>query len=295
MFRLVLACFLILPLQGAYFTRLDQAKAVASKEEKDLYLVFLSMTTSGECVQFEKRVLAQKSFQDAVSDQFVLVVLDLVPPANLDEKSPPVGNQLSAMKFGVREVPTTFFLNSDGIVYARETGAATVGPVEHAEHVLAKAKEEKARKKALERAYEKEGLERAKALVAILRETPKGADSSLYAQHFEELTKVDPKDSLGFRKQRMAEVGFDNLDRALEEVFHRDSYDEVVKLVDEYVLKFQPQGALLQRALFPKLAALNHGKNTAAAIKAAEAVIAVDADSSYGKLAAQILKRLQAK
>ena len=69
----------------------------------------------------------------------------------------------------------------------------------------------------------------------------------------------------------------------------------MVKLVDGYLARFEPQGELLQKALFPKLAALDHGRKTAEAIKTAEAVIAVDDNSSYGKLASQILKRLRLK
>jgi hypothetical protein len=109
------------------------------------------------------------------------------------------------------------------------------------------------------------------------------------------LAKLDPDDSLGFRKDHLAETGFTDLDRAIKEVFHKDSYDQVIKLVDDYITKFEPKGVLLQKALFPKLAALNHDKQTAQATEVAEAVIAIDATSAHGKLAAQILRRLKSK
>jgi hypothetical protein len=93
----------------------------------------------------------------------------------------------------------------------------------------------------------------------------------------------------------LAAEGFRDLDRALKEVFHKNSYDEVVKLVDTYVREFQPEGELLQKALFPKLAALRHGKKFREAIVAADEVIAVDANSAHGKLAGQLRKQLEGR
>lgn len=295
MFRLAFAFVLALPLQGAWLKNLDEARKQASDEKKDVYLVFLSTEISGACVQFNKLVLSQDLFQESIVDRFVPVLLDVPLKQTPGMVSPLAANRMVAEKFGVDRYPTSFYLNSEGVVYARETGAAIDGPLKHAAKVIRRSKDHVARLKALEEAYQKEGLERAKALVELIKSTPRGADPSLNAEHLEELAKQDPDDSLGFRKAHLAERGFAELDRGLKEVFHKDSYDEVVKLVDDYVTKFEPQGALLQKALFPKLAALNHGRQTAEAIKAARAVIAVDANSPHGKLAAQILKRLKSQ
>jgi hypothetical protein len=295
MFRLVLVLVLILPLQGAWFTDLKEAKKQASKEKKDVYLVFLATEISGACVQFKKRVLSQDLFQGAIADRYVPVLLDVPLKQTPGMVSPLAANRVVAETFGVDRYPTTFFLNSKGIVYAREIGAATNGPLKHAAKVIRRSKDQVARLKSIKEAYQQNGLERAKSLIALVKSTPRGSDPSLDAEHLEELARLDPNDSLGFQKNHLAERGFADLDRRLEEVFHKDSYDEVIQLVDDYITRFEPKGALLQKALFPKLAALNHGKQTAEAIKAAEAVIAVDVNSSHGKLAAQMLKRLKSK
>ena len=295
MFRLALALLLALPLQGAWLKNLDEAKKRASEEKKDIYLVFLSTGISGACVQFNERVLSRALFQEAIAERFVPVLLDVPLKPTPGMISPLASNRIFAGQFGVDRYPTTFYLNSEGIVYARETGAAVDGPLKHAAKVIRRSKDQVARLKAVEEAYQKDGLERAKALVALIESTPRGADPSLNAAHLDELAKLDPDDLLGFQKAHLAERGFVDLDLALKEVFHKDSYDEVVKLVDDYVARFKPKGALLQKALFPKLAALNHGRQTEEAIQLAEELIAVDANSSHGKLAAQILKRLKAK
>lgn len=295
MFRLALALVLTLPLQGAWLSNLKEAKNQASEEGKDVYAVFLSTDISGACVQFKKRVLSQDLFQEAIADRFVMVLLDVPLKQTPGIVSPLAANRVLAENFGVDRYPTTFFLNSKGIVYARETGAATSGPLEHAAKVIRRAKDQVARLESIKEAYQRDGLERAKSLVTLIKSTPLGADSSLNAEHLEELAKLDPDDSLGFQKTYLADLGFADLDRAIKEVFHKNSYGEVVKLVDGYLARFEPQGELLQKALFPKLAALDHGRKTAEAIKTAEAVIAVDDNSSYGKLASQILKRLRLK
>ncbi|MEN8774459.1 MAG: thioredoxin family protein [Akkermansiaceae bacterium] len=295
MFRLILALTLLCPLQGAWLKNLDEAKKQAAEEKKDVFLVFLSTGISGACVQFNERVISQGLFQQAIADRFVPVLLDVPLKQTPGMVSPLATNRIVAEKFGVDRYPTTVYLNSEGVIYARETGAAIDGPLKHAAKVIRRSKAQVARLKSIDEAYQKDGREKAEALVELLKSTPRGADPSLNAEHLEELAKLDPEDTLGFRKAHLAEKGFVNLDRAIKEVFHKDSYEEVVKLVDGYLAEFDPKGSLLQKALFPKLAALNHGRQIEEAIKAAETVIAVDANSSHGKLAAQILKRLKSR
>lgn len=295
MFRFALAFLLVLPLQAALLKNLNEAKAAAVKEEKDIYLVFTSLKVSGACVQLEKRVLSQETFQKAAGEKFILVHLDVPLELTPGMISPLAANRILAQKFAVNSYPSAFFLDAQGRTFAQEKGLLTGGPEEYSARLLKQAKVRDDQATALQAAYQKTGIERAKAIIAVLKESPKGANPEIYTAHMGELARTDPDDSLGFQKQRLAEQGFQDLDLALNEVFHKDSYDEVVKLVDAYVREFQPQGSLLQKALFPKLAALNHGKQVDAAIKAAEEVIAVDPASSYGKFAAQILARLKSK
>lgn len=293
--HLTLALFLVLPLPGAWLSNLDEGKRKAADEGKEIYLVFTSLKISGACVQLNKRVFSQEEFQRAVSERLILVHLDVPLVSKPGMVSPLAANRLVAQDFGVDSYPTAFFLNSNGLTYARETGILTGGPLEYAARILKKSSEQAGRETALEKAYQKEGLERAKAIIEVIENAPSAADPKLYAKPMAELKKVDPDDTLGFRKKRLAEQGFVELDRSLKEVFHKDSYDEVVKLVDSYVEKFEPDGILLQKALFPKLAALNHGNQIPEAIKVAGEIIAVDADSPHGRLAAQLLKRLKSQ
>lgn len=290
-----LIAFLSLPLSAAWLTDLDQAKAAALEEEKEIYLIFTSLKVSGACVQLEKRVLSQEAFQTAVADQFILVHLDVPLELTPGMISPLAGNRIFAQKFAVEAYPTAFYLDAQGRSYATESGAIIGGPAAYATRLLKKASDREAQKAALQTAYSKQGLDRAQAIIDVLKNAPRGAADDLFTEEMAELARIDPQDSLGFQKKRKAEQGFRDLNRALKEVFHKDSYPAVVKLIDTYVAEFRPQGALLQKALFPKLAALKHGNQKEATIVAAQEVIAVDPSSPHGKLAAQILARLQAK
>jgi|TARA_B110000914_G_scaffold137666_1_gene120446 hypothetical protein len=295
MWRFGLVVLFVLPLKAAWLKDLDTARNLAAKEEKNIYLIFTSLKVSGACLQLEKRVLSQESFQKAVTEKFVLVHLDVPLQQKPGMISPLAANRIVAKSFRVESYPTAFYLDSKGRSYASETGALIGGPDDYAKHLLKKSTEQTDRNQAFEEAYEKEGLERAKAIIAVLKKSPKGASAKLHASHIAELAKVDPNDSLGFQRKRLAAEGFRDLDRALKEVFHKNSYDEVVKLVDTYVREFQPEGELLQKALFPKLAALRHGKKFREAIVAADEVIAVDANSAHGKLAGQLRKQLEGR
>ena len=286
-----LCAALVLPLSGAWLTNLDEAKAAASQQEKEIYLVFTSLKVSGACVQLEKRVLSQEVFQTAVADQFILVHLDVPLELTPGMISPLAANRIWAQKFAVEAYPTAFYLDAQGRSYASESGAIIGGPAEYAARLLKKADQREAQKSALKAAYQKQGLDRAKAIIEVLKNAPRGAAHDLFTEEMAELARIDPEDSLGFQKTRQAEQGFRDLNRALKETFHKDAYPQVVKLVETYVSEFSPQGDLLQKALFPKLAALNHGNQTEAAIAAAQEVIAVAPHSSHGKLAAQILAR----
>lgn len=293
MLRFIFLLLLAAPLQGAWLTDLTAAKDQAAKEGKGIYLVFTSLKFSGACVQLEKRVLSQESFQKAVEDRFVLVQLDVPLQQTPGMVSPLAANLVVAQKFGVQSYPTGFLLDEKGRSYASQSGALINDPEKYAAGLREIADAQKNRVAKLKSASEKEGLEKASAIIEVLREVPSTANPEIYQEYMEALAKADPDDSLGFQKKRLAEQGFHDLDRALREVFGKDSHDQVEKLVDDYVARFDPEGELLQKALFPKLAALNQSGEKERAMKAAEEVIAVDENSAHGKFAAQIFAKLK--
>ncbi|YCM42107.1 thioredoxin family protein [Verrucomicrobiaceae bacterium 227] len=291
--HLALICALVTPLSAAWLHDLEAGKKLAAEEKKDVYLIFTALKVSGACVQLEKRVLSQDAFQSAVEEKFVLVHLDVPLEQEPGVVDPLTPNKFTAGKFGIENYPTALYLNADGHPYLSETGALTGGPEKYAAHLLEKAGEQSGRDRALEDAGKLEGLERAKALIAVIESAPSSASPKLYEGQLKELADLDPDDSLGFQGRYHAEAAFRELETALRDIFHQNSYEEVVQLVDRFVKDHQAEGALLQKALFRKLAAQRHGKMTDEAIKTAEVIIETDPESSHGRLAKQILESLQ--
>ena len=298
MLRIVLSFVLVLltlPSQAGWLTTFAEAKKRAAEEGKDIYLVFTALEFSGACVQLEKQLLSRDSYCSQVADLFVLVHLDVSAELEKGELSLLTENQMIAKKFGVGSFPAAFYLDADGVTYASESGALLGSAETFPARLKEKAKFHQQQDLALKQAYEKEGMARARAIVEVLKNAPQGGAEERFADEFTELASLDPEDSLGFQKPRLAERGFRDLSEDLEEVFHKDSYEEATQRIDRYVEEFQPQGVLLQKVLFRKLAALSHAGQTAAAILTAEEIITVDAESSHGKLAAQMLSRLKKK
>ncbi len=296
MMRHLLFFFLLsLPLQAVWLKSLEEAKSQAVKAGKEIYLVFTSQEVSGACVQLQKQLLSQEAFCQRVAERFILVNLDVPAPAREGEVSPRLGNEIIAKNFKVESYPSAFYLNEQGLSYASETGVIMTELEEFSARLIEMSDFYRKQKEALKLAYEKEGMARARAIVEVLKNAPQGGAEERFADEFTELASLDPEDSLGFQKPRLAEKGFRDLSEDLEEVFHKDSYEEATQRIDRYVEEFQPQGLLLQKVLFRKLAALSHAGQTEAAILTAEKIIIVDAESSHGKLAAQMLSRLEKK
>jgi len=290
---LALIFAMVLPLSGAWLGDLEAGKKLAAGENKDVYLIFTALKVSGACMQLERRVLSQESFQSAVEEKFVLVHLDVPLEQTPGVVDPLTPNRLTANQYRIESYPTALYLNREGHSYLSETGALASGPEGYAAHLLEKAGEQVSRDQALEEAGQKEGLERAKAIVAVIESAPTSASPKLYEKQLKELSRLDPKDSLGFQGKYQAEAGFRELEVALREIFHKNSYEEVVKLVDRYVARHQPNGELLQKALFRKLAAQRHGKMTDEAIETAGEIIETEPESPHGRFASQILESLK--
>lgn len=207
--RVTLFFFLGLPLPGAWLSDLEKGRQLAGESEKDIFLVFTALKFSGACVQFEKKVLSQESFQEDLDDRFVLVHLDVPLQQVPGMDSPKAKNRTTTEQFGVESYPASYWLDSKGRAYAAEQGAMAGTAAEVAERVLRKQTGERNRREKVRLAYEKEGMARARALVAVLAEEVRGADPTRDADHLRELARLDPDDTLDFRQRHTAELAFE--------------------------------------------------------------------------------------
>ena len=167
------------------------------------------------------------------------------------------------------------------------------GPEKYAGHLLGILQKRETRDKGLKAASKMSGLKKARALVDLLKPLPDEVVLNFYSEQMDELAKLDPEDTLKFRKEKVTGKAYVDFEDAVKKVFHKDSYDQVVTLVDEFIGKHAPEGDLKQKVLFRKLAALNHGGNLEPAIKVADEIISIDKESSHGRFSAQIKEKLK--
>jgi len=104
-----------------WFTDLDEAKAVAVKENKPLLVDFTGSDWCGYCIKLHAEVFDKPEFE-AFAKNYVLVELDFPSkkPQPAEEKAK---NKATQTKFGVSGFPTVLLIDAkSGEAYGRQSG-----------------------------------------------------------------------------------------------------------------------------------------------------------------------------
>jgi len=103
-----------------WLTDLDEAKKVATKENKKLLVDFTGSDWCGYCIKLHKEVFDTPEFEKFAKD-YVLVELDFPKRKELPaaEKAK---NQAAQKKYGVNGFPTVIIMNTSGKVLNRAEG-----------------------------------------------------------------------------------------------------------------------------------------------------------------------------
>jgi protein disulfide-isomerase len=104
-----------------WFTDLDEAKAVAAKENKPLLVDFTGSDWCGFCIKLHAEVFDKPEFEEFAKN-YVLVELDFPnkKPQPAEEKAK---NKAAQAKFGVSGFPTVLLLDAKtGELYGRQSG-----------------------------------------------------------------------------------------------------------------------------------------------------------------------------
>jgi protein disulfide-isomerase len=105
-----------------WLTDLDEAKKVATKENKKLLVDFTGSDWCGYCIKLHKEVFDTPEFEKFAKD-FVLVELDF-PKRKEQPAAEKAKNQAAQKKYGVNGFPTVIIINSSGKVLNRAEGYA---------------------------------------------------------------------------------------------------------------------------------------------------------------------------
>ena len=104
-----------------WYTDLDEAKAVAAKENKPLLVDFTGSDWCGYCIKLHAEVFDKPEFE-AFAKNYVLVELDFPSkkPQPAEEKAK---NKATQTKFGVSGFPTVLLIDAkSGEAYGRQSG-----------------------------------------------------------------------------------------------------------------------------------------------------------------------------
>lgn len=120
-----------------WYTDLDEAKAVAAKENKPLLVDFTGSDWCGYCIKLHAEVFDKPEFE-AFAKNYVLVELDFPnkKPQPVEEKAK---NKATQAKFGVSGFPTVLLIDAkSGEAYGRQSGYGPgTGPKAHIEKLSA--------------------------------------------------------------------------------------------------------------------------------------------------------------
>jgi protein disulfide-isomerase len=105
-----------------WLTDLDEAKKVATKENKKLLVDFTGSDWCGYCIKLHKEVFDTPEFEKFAKD-YVLVELDF-PKRKEQPAAEKAKNQAAQKKYGVNGFPTVIIINSSGKVLNRAEGYA---------------------------------------------------------------------------------------------------------------------------------------------------------------------------
>jgi thiol-disulfide isomerase/thioredoxin len=201
---------LLLPLSAATWTSdFDAALKEAKASEKAVLIDFTGSDWCTWCIKLKQEVFDQPEFEAASKDKFVLVELDY--PKDKSRLTETVAKQNEALlkRYPIKGYPTVLLCDAEGRPFAaaayQEGGAAKYLTL--LDELLAR---REARDKAFAEADTKEGVEKAKLLIAALDalQLDPPMIASNYADTAAQIKAADPADETGFAKRQGTEARF---------------------------------------------------------------------------------------
>ena len=95
-----------------WYTDINEATAIAKKENKPMMLFFTGSDWCGWCVKLQKEVFTQSEFKKWAQDNVILVEVDF-PKANIQTEEVKTQNRMLQQQFAVRGYPTCWFITAD--------------------------------------------------------------------------------------------------------------------------------------------------------------------------------------
>jgi len=115
----------------SWLTNFEEAKALAKKKSKPLFLYFSGSDWCGFCIKMHKEILDTKEFVQALGKDFIFVKVDFPKKNPLDSKTQKQNEEL-ADAYNIRGFPTVIVLDPS-LEKIGQLGYAKGGPQAFAE------------------------------------------------------------------------------------------------------------------------------------------------------------------
>jgi thiol-disulfide isomerase/thioredoxin len=290
-------CVSSLRAADGWLTDFEKAKAQAAEGKRDLLIDFTGSDWCPPCMALDEEVFSKDAFKLEAAKNFVLMLADY--PESKDQPEPLKQQNKKLMEeYGVNEFPTVLLADAAGRPYAA-TGYEEGGPAAYVEHLNELRKIRETRDTELKKAETLEGLEKAKAIAAALKEIDPGLVHRFYTKEVDAALAADKDDTTGLKKSReefAAQKAFTEkvvkLDEDLQKLRDEEKYDEYTARIDKFIEDEKLTGVQKQEAMMLKLMVMGPDKLKEAE-KLIAAVIAVDPKSPVAEDAKEMLAGLR--
>ena len=266
--------FLLGAAQGElkWLTDFGEGKKAAAESGKPMLVDFTGSDWCSWCVKLKNEVFSQKDFE-AAADKYILVELDFPQAEDLVTPEQMIKNEEVRQKFNVEGFPTVLLLDKTGRAFAR-TGYQAGGPKAYLTHLEEISKPYTT----LETA---QGDARKEALATFL-ETLSGEEiEEDFSAELEELKKIDPEDETGFQAAMTSAKILADFEEGVEEKMAAGDFEAVLKQVDDYLAKYDPQGGDRQHILMGRVMVYVEQGEKEKAFAEIDEMAALDADSEF--------------
>jgi len=269
----------------------EAAKKKALAEKKDLLVDFTGSDWCHWCIKLDEEVFQHDSFEKGASDQYVLVEIDFPKDQSKQSAETIAQNKKLQDLYSIQGFPSILLLDPQGRPYA-QTGYQPGGPEAYLSHLAELQKQKEARDEALAKASEAKGVEKAKALIAVLNSVPEG-QAVHYGDLTEEILKNDPEDVTGFAAAKATNDKLSQLETAISTAMQAKKSDEAIAAIDDFLKENDVEVEQHQQILGAKINVLLSEKNLAEAEKVINEVIALSPTTQSGQNAASFKPQLE--
>ena len=234
-----------------WMTDFAAAKKKATAEKKDLLVDFTGSDWCSWCIKLDKEVFQLDAFKKGVADKYVLVEIDYPKDSSKMSDATKKQNEGLKGKYAIQGYPTILLMDAQGRPFAR-TGYQDGGPEKYLTHLETLRANRIKRDADLEAADKLKGVDKAKALVAVLKDLPED-QLSHYSSITDEIAKLDPEDQSGFVKAEKKKQAQQKLQTEIMTAMQSGKGDTVPAMIDTFITDNKIEGEAKKELLETKL------------------------------------------